>query len=121
MKNETTICALATPGSGAIAVIRISGPDSYAIVEKVFQPATAGKILSDQAPNTIHLGSIHDGDNMLDEVLVSLFRAPTPIPGRIPLRSHAMVRPIFSRRSWNSWWQTGQSRPGPANSRSVPF
>ncbi len=81
MDRETTICALATPGTGAIAVIRISGPDSYPIVEKVFRPATDGKVLSGQSPNTIHLGTIHDGEKVLDEVLVSLFRAPHSYTG----------------------------------------
>jgi tRNA modification GTPase len=79
--RETTICALATPGTGAIAVIRVSGPDSYSIVERVFQPATAGKGLADQSPNTIHFGTINDGEKVLDEVLVSLFRAPHSYTG----------------------------------------
>ncbi|MEN8157698.1 MAG: tRNA uridine-5-carboxymethylaminomethyl(34) synthesis GTPase MnmE [Bacteroidota bacterium] len=79
--SETTICALATPGSGAIAVIRISGPESFDIVEKLFIPATDGKKLSDQPPNTIHFGTIHEGENIVDEVLVSLFREPHSYTG----------------------------------------
>jgi len=81
MMNETTICAPATGGNGAIHVIRVSGPQSYAIVEKLFHPATSAKKLSEQAPATIHFGTINDGDEILDEVLVSLFRAPHSYTG----------------------------------------
>ena len=81
MVSESTICALATPGSGAIAVLRISGPDSIAIVEKLFHPVTEGKVLVKQPPNTIHFGTIQDGDKEVDEVLVSLFKAPHSYTG----------------------------------------
>ncbi len=81
MNSETTICALATPGTGAIAVIRMSGPDSIPLIEKVFHPATKGKKLSGQQPNTIHFGTIQDGNNVIDEVLISLFRAPHSYTG----------------------------------------
>ena len=68
-----TIIALATPaGSGAIAVIRLSGPDAIALTNKVFN----GKDLIKQASHTIHFGTIRDSGNILDEVLVSLFVAP---------------------------------------------
>jgi len=70
---EDTIVALATPtGSGAIGVIRLSGPDAITIADSVFK----GKNLSQQASHTIHFGNIMDGDAILDEVLVSLFVAP---------------------------------------------
>jgi len=68
-----TIIALATPsGSGAIAVIRLSGPEAISITNKVFR----GKDLGQQASHTIHFGTIREGDLILDEVLVSLFVAP---------------------------------------------
>ncbi|WP_426581244.1 tRNA uridine-5-carboxymethylaminomethyl(34) synthesis GTPase MnmE [Mucilaginibacter sp. R-33] len=71
--NTDTIVALATPnGVGAIAVIRLSGPDAINIANSVFK----GKDLSKQASHTIHFGSIADGDLILDEVLVSLFVGP---------------------------------------------
>ncbi|MCP4312946.1 MAG: tRNA uridine-5-carboxymethylaminomethyl(34) synthesis GTPase MnmE [Bacteroidetes bacterium] len=81
MEKETTICAPATHGSGAISVIRVSGPDCFPIVERLFHPATEGKLLSEQTANTIHLGTINDGDQIIDEVLVSLFRAPHSYTG----------------------------------------
>ncbi|MFC3196602.1 tRNA uridine-5-carboxymethylaminomethyl(34) synthesis GTPase MnmE [Parapedobacter deserti] len=73
MANNDTIVALATAtGSGAIAVIRLSGSEAIPIVNRVFK----GKDLAMQASHTVHFGTIRDGDDMLDEVLVSLFIAP---------------------------------------------
>ncbi|RDV13915.1 tRNA uridine-5-carboxymethylaminomethyl(34) synthesis GTPase MnmE [Pontibacter diazotrophicus] len=71
--SSDTIVAVATaPGVGAIAVIRLSGPEAITITNKVFK----GKDLSRQASHTIHFGTIRDEDKVLDEVLVSLFVAP---------------------------------------------
>jgi tRNA modification GTPase len=71
--NSDTIIALATPsGIGAIGVIRLSGPDAIAIVNAVF----AGKDLCLQHTHTIHFGTIRDGNQIIDEVLVSLFVGP---------------------------------------------
>lgn len=68
-----TIVALATPqGVGALAVIRVSGEEAIALVQSVFR----GKNLEQQASHTIHLGSIEDDGNTIDEVLVSVFKAP---------------------------------------------
>jgi tRNA modification GTPase len=71
--NEETIVALATPsGVGAIAVIRVSGSETFSIVNKLFR----SKNLEKQASHTIHFGTIRDGEMIVDEVLVSLFKAP---------------------------------------------
>ena len=69
-----TIVALSTPpGTGAIGVIRLSGKDAIKIVNAVFE----GKDLNKQASHTIHFGTIKDqNENLIDEVLVSLFIAP---------------------------------------------
>jgi tRNA modification GTPase len=73
MTNNETIVALATPnGTGAIGVIRLSGTEAITIANRVFK----GKNLTKQASHTIHLGSIVDGNLILDEVLVSLFVEP---------------------------------------------
>ena len=71
--QEETIVALATPnGIGAIGVIRLSGPDAIKIINTVFK----GKDLEHQDTHTIHFGTVRDGENIIDEVLVSLFVAP---------------------------------------------
>jgi len=73
MSHEPTIVALATPaGTGAIGIIRLSGPDAITIAQSVFK----GKDLTRQSSHTIHLGHIVDDDMLLDEVLMSLFIAP---------------------------------------------
>lgn len=73
LHNSETIIALATPsGIGAIGVIRLSGPDAINLVNGVF----AGKDLSIQPTHTIHFGTIRDGNQILDEVLISLFIGP---------------------------------------------
>jgi tRNA modification GTPase len=73
--NET-ICALATATGGAIGIIRISGPKSLEILSHVFT-----KDISNAQPNTIHYGNIKDGTEVVDEVLVSVFRAPHSYTG----------------------------------------
>ncbi|MDP3467325.1 MAG: tRNA uridine-5-carboxymethylaminomethyl(34) synthesis GTPase MnmE [Daejeonella sp.] len=71
--KSDTIIALATPsGIGAIGVIRLSGPDAISLVNEVF----GGKDLSIQHSHTIHFGTIKDGKQVLDEVLVSIFIGP---------------------------------------------
>jgi len=71
--TEETIVALATPsGTGAIGVIRLSGPDAIIIANSVFK----GKDLTKQSSHTIHFGNVVDDDMILDEVLVSLFVGP---------------------------------------------
>lgn len=68
-----TIAALATPpGTGALAIIRLSGSNAINIVSKIFK----GSNLNVQPSHTIHYGHIMDGENAIDEVMVSLFRAP---------------------------------------------
>ncbi|MCL6295865.1 tRNA uridine-5-carboxymethylaminomethyl(34) synthesis GTPase MnmE [Jejuia spongiicola] len=81
MINQDTIVALATPsGAGAIAVIRLSGKNAISISEKQFK-SISGKILSNQATHTIHLGHIIDGDRTIDEVLLSIFKNPNSYTG----------------------------------------
>jgi tRNA modification GTPase len=71
--NIDTIIAPATaPGVGAIAVIRLSGKDAIILCNKVFK----GKDLTKQESHTIHLGTIVEGDSIVDEVLVSIFKTP---------------------------------------------
>ena len=72
MYNDT-ICALATAnGIGALGIIRLSGGDAVAIVNKVFE----GKNLEKAKSHTVHYGFIKDGAETVDEVMVSVFLAP---------------------------------------------
>lgn len=75
------IVALATPsGAGAIAIIRISGNDAIEIANKVFR-SIKGKNLLTQKSHTLHLGHILDDHKTLDEVLISIFKAPHSYTG----------------------------------------
>ncbi len=81
MKLNDTIVALATPaGAGAISIIRVSGPDALKIVSPLFL-AKSKKALEKQPTHTLHLGNIMNGERTLDEVLVSVFRAPKSYTG----------------------------------------
>lgn len=81
MISHDTIVALATPsGAGAIAVIRISGKEAITLAASVFQ-SVSGKDLTKQRTHTLHLGHIVDGDKVLDQVLVSLFKGTNSYTG----------------------------------------
>lgn len=85
MRNSTTIAAIATAPGGAIGLIRISGSDSIHICDKVFLSVN-GKKLADAKSHTLHYGKIitHKSDqteDLIDEVLVSVFRAPHSYTG----------------------------------------
>ncbi|MBZ0180727.1 MAG: tRNA uridine-5-carboxymethylaminomethyl(34) synthesis GTPase MnmE [Melioribacteraceae bacterium] len=79
LQNEDTITAIATPpGEGAISIIRISGNDSFAVADKIF----SGKVrLIDAVTHTIHYGKIRKGEEIIDDVLVSVFRNPNSFTG----------------------------------------
>ncbi len=78
---QDTICAIATAQGGAIGTIRVSGPEAISITGSIFKPAKAGKLLSEQKPYTLTFGRVYDGNEIIDEVLVSLFRAPHSYTG----------------------------------------
>lgn len=81
MMNQDTICAIATAQGGAIGSIRVSGPDAISITSRIFTPAKSGKTLTESKPYTLTFGRIYDGGEIIDEVLVSLFRAPHSYTG----------------------------------------
>ncbi len=81
MHNNDTIIALATaPGTGAIAVIRLSGPNAIDMVSDSFESVSA-KVLKDQKSHTVHLGHIKEGDHLIDQALVSIFKGPNSYTG----------------------------------------
>ena len=91
IRNEDTICAPATvPGTGAISVIRVSGPEALSIADKVIS-CRKGTI-ADAPGYTIKFGNIYDASGaVLDEVLVSIFRAPLSYTGEnsVEISCHA--------------------------------
>ena len=87
--NET-ICAPATStGTGAVSIVRVSGPDALAIADKVVR-LRKGSV--SQAPGySIHYGTVYDGGEALDDVLVLVFRAPLSYTGEdsVEISCHA--------------------------------
>ncbi len=82
MIDQATITAISTPpGMGAIAVIRLSGDEAIAIADKVFRSPKEDKKLKNQKANTLHFGTITDNGEIIDEVVVALFRAPHSFTG----------------------------------------
>ena len=75
---DDTIVALATPqGIGAIGVIRISGDKAIDVINTMFP----SKNLGEQSSHTLHVGVLKDGNELLDEVVISLFKAPKSYTG----------------------------------------
>jgi tRNA modification GTPase len=75
--NDTIVALATPPGEGAIGIIRLSGPDAITITEGIFE----GKKLSHQPSHTIHFGKIVSAGNIIDEVVVSLFKGPKSYTG----------------------------------------
>lgn len=80
MSHNDTICAISTAPGGAIGLIRISGPEAIEITNRIFYPAGSTPLVQRPA-GSLTFGEIRSVDQTLDEVLVSLFRAPHSYTG----------------------------------------
>jgi tRNA modification GTPase len=99
MKNftEDTITAIATPaGFGAISVIRVSGTNSFIVVDKIFRGKTR---LMDSESHQIHYGKLVDeNENLVDDVLVSVFRNPHSYTGEDSVEISTHGNPLISKK-----------------------
>lgn len=75
--NDTIVAISTPPGEGAIGVIRLSGANAVTIAGKIF----SGKDLTKQKTHTLHFGKIVDGDTVVDEVVVGLYKGPKSYTG----------------------------------------
>ncbi len=112
---DDTICALSTPpGTGAIAVIRISGKETFPIMKRIFLPY--GKNLNfDAIPShTIHLGEIIHKEMKADEVLISLFRGPNSYTGEDVVEISCHGSPFIQQKILSILMDEGarMARPG---------
>ena len=91
IRTEDTICAPATGAGGAIAVIRISGSHSISIAGKIFFPSDSRIKLDEQKGYSIVYGEIRSGEEIIDDVLLSIFKAPHSYTGEdsIEISCHA--------------------------------
>ncbi|MDR1517648.1 MAG: tRNA uridine-5-carboxymethylaminomethyl(34) synthesis GTPase MnmE [Dysgonamonadaceae bacterium] len=80
-EGRDVICAISTPaGVGGIAIVRLSGKGAVAVADSIFKSPTDKK-LAEQKANTLHFGQIVENENVIDEVLVSVFHAPHSFTG----------------------------------------
>lgn len=109
--SESTIVALSTPpGTGALAVLRVSGPATFAIMQQVFR----GRSLEDAAGNTIRYGHLVDGDDVVDEVLVSVFKAPHSYTKEDSVEISCHGSPLIVQQAMNLFLSKGAllAQPG---------
>ena len=96
--SEETICAPATAIGGAIAVIRISGPESLIICKKVFYPFDENINLAEQKGYTVVFGEIRSGEKIIDEVLLTVFKAPHSYTGENSAEISCHASPYIVRK-----------------------
>lgn len=91
MQSDTTICAPATGTGGAISIIRVSGPESIEICNGLFVPSDKNSSLKNQKGYSILYGEIYSDGEIVDDVLVSVFRAPHSYTGEdsVEISCHA--------------------------------
>ncbi len=113
METQDTIAALATGQGGAIAVIRVSGPDAVGVAGRIFA-ARSGKPLTDAAGYTVHYGEIRDADGAaVDEVLATVFRAPNSYTGEDSVEISCHASPYIESRVMQLLLAAGVRAAGP--------
>lgn len=87
--TDTIVAPATTPGTGAISIVRMSGPDSFTIADAVIQLKRG--TISEAKAYTIHYGEVYRDGSLLDEVLVSVFRNPHSYTGEdaVEISTHA--------------------------------
>ena len=114
MTENHTIAAIATPpGEGGIAVVRLSGPASYAVAEQVFRPANPDKRVGDARGYTALFGSFAEGAETFDEGVALFFRAPHSYTGEDVVELSCHGGPAVARRLVESCIAAGAVPAGP--------
>jgi tRNA modification GTPase len=120
LRSEETICAPATAVGGAIAVIRLSGTNSIGICEKVFFPLDKNIKLSDQKGYTILFGEIRSAETVIDEVLLTVYKAPHSYTGENSVEISCHASPFIIRKIMELLIKTGaiSANPGEFTQRA---
>jgi tRNA modification GTPase len=114
---DDTIVALATPpGIGAIGVLRLSGPNAIAVVNALFP----SKNLQEQPSHTLHVGSIKKEGEVLDEVVISLFKNPRSYTGEDVVEISCHGSPFVQQRVLDACMAAGArlAKPGEFTQRA---
>ena len=111
--QEATIAAIATaPGAGGIAVVRLSGAESYQVAARVFHPANPAKKVEEAKGYTALFGHFVDREEAFDEGVALFFRAP---------HSYTMAAVRWRAVWWKPALPPVRSLPPPASTPAVPF
>jgi tRNA modification GTPase len=114
-----TIAAIATPpGRGAVALLRVSGEDALAVASRVFRPGNAGAApvpfnAAELRPRLQNFGAIVDGESVVDEVLLTVFRAPASFTGEDVVEIGCHGGSLVTRRILELLLRSGAVAAGP--------
>lgn len=98
IRKDETICAPATSSGGAISLIRISGPGCFDICSKIFFPSDTKALLKEKDGFTIIHGEIHDGQELIDDVLLNIYKSPHSYTGEDSAEISCHGSPYIVRR-----------------------
>ena len=113
MQNETIAAIATAPGAGGIAVVRLSGPESYAVAARVFRPANPQKRVEDARGYTALFGQFLEGDDAFDEGVALFFRAPHSYTGEDVVELSCHGGSAVARRLVESCIEAGASPAAP--------
>ncbi len=114
--NDTIVALATAPGLGAIAVIRLSGPKAIEITASVFSK----KSLMQQPSHTVHFGKLINGNEVIDEVVVSIYRAPKSYTGEEVVEISCHGAPLIQDEILQLMIQAGarMAKPGEFTQRA---
>ena len=111
---SSTICALATPpGAGGIAVVRVSGPEAYAVVGEIFTPLNPAKRVAEAKGYTAMLGHYHLRGEEMDETIALFFRAPHSYTGEETVELQCHGSPAMLAAGLEALLAAGARQAGP--------
>jgi tRNA modification GTPase len=114
--KSTTIAAAATfPAVSALAVIRLSGPESFPIMDRVFSFHNRGRSVQNVPSSALSLGLVLDDDMVIDEVFTAFFRAPASFTGEDMAEITCHGSPYISRRIMETLVKNGALPAGPGD------
>ena len=118
--SDDTICAVATVQGGALSVLRMSGSKAFEIADQIFRPAIGRKKVSEQKARSLHYGVLHDKDEDIDEVVLSIFRGPHSFTGQDVVEISCHGSRVICRRALQMMVDLGarMAQPGEFTQRA---
>ncbi len=113
LHSKTTICAPATGQGGAINIVRISGPKAIEIADSIFKAKKQNFKLTDSNSHEIHFGDIIDGEKVLDEVLISIFKDSKSFTGEPSAEISLHASPYIMQRTLELLLENGATMAEP--------